>query len=78
MVGGGWATILTNETLAETPESSPPKNKIWTKYKDLKSHIWNSFYENIISDIRFYIRPHVFLFFLISDFLAKSLKANKN
>ena len=37
--GGGWATILTNETLAETPESSPPKNKIWTKYKDLKSHI---------------------------------------
>ena len=48
-----------------------------------KSHIWNSFLENVISGIqKFYICPDVSVdiisLFLISDFLAESLKANKN
>ena len=47
-----------------------------------KSHIWNSFSENILSDIQsFYICPDVpvdiIRVFLISDFLAENLKANK-
>ena len=55
---------------------------------DSKSHICN-FFENIISGMQLiYIRPHVpvdisiipvdRVFFKISDFLAGSLKANKN
>ena len=46
--------------------------------------IWNSFFENIFSGIQcLYICPDVpvdivGVFFLISDFLAESLKANKN
>ena len=48
-----------------------------------KSHIWNSFFENIISGMQsFCICPDVPLdiirFFLTSDFLAESLEANKN
>ena len=48
----------------------------------MKSHIWNSFSENILSDIQsFYICPDVpvdiIRVFLISDFLAENLKANK-
>ena len=35
-----------------------------------KSHIWDSFFENIISGIQ--------SFFLISDFLVESFKANKH
>ena len=50
---------------------------------DSYSHIWNSFFENIISSIqRFYICPDfpvdIIRVFLISYFLAESLKANKN
>ena len=47
---------------------------------DSKSHIWNSFFENITLGIQlFHIGPHIAVdiirvFFLISDFL----KANKN
>ena len=48
-----------------------------------KYHVWDSFFENIISGIQiFYICPDVpvdiIRVFLISDFLAESLKANKN
>ena len=49
-----------------------------------KFHIWNSFFENIISGMQsFYICSDVPLdiitsLFLISGFLAESLKANKN
>ena len=49
-----------------------------------KSHTWNSVFENLVSGIQsFYICPDLPLhfirfFFLISDFLAESSKANKN
>ena len=48
---------------------------------DTKSLVWNSFFENIISDIQlFYICPYVpvniITVFLILAFLAESLKAN--
>ena len=48
-----------------------------------KSHIWNSFFENIILGIQsFYICPDapvdIIRVFLITDFLAENLKANKN
>ena len=47
-----------------------------------KSHIWNSFFENIILGVQsFYICPDVpvdiISFSLISDFLAENLKTNK-
>ena len=50
---------------------------------DSKSHVYYSFFENIISDIQiFYISPHVLVdiirAFFIPDFLAESLKADKN
>ena len=49
---------------------------------DTKSLVWNSFFENIISDMQlFYICPQVpvniIRVFLILAFLAESLKANK-
>ena len=50
---------------------------------DSKSHIYYSFFENIILGIQiFYISPHVLVdiirAFFIPDFLAESLKADKN
>ena len=53
---------------------------------DLKFHIWNSFFENIISVLviqLFYIRPHVSVdiirvFFQFFNFLAESLKSSNN
>ena len=50
---------------------------------DTKSHIYYSFFENVISGIQvFYITPVVLVgiirAFFILDFLAESLKANKN
>ena len=50
---------------------------------DSKSHIYYSFFENVISGIQvFYITPVVLVgiirAFFILDFLAESLKANKN
>ena len=50
---------------------------------DSKSHIYYSFFENIILGIQiFYIGPHVLVdiirAFFIPEFLAETLKANKN
>ena len=48
--------------------------------KTLQNLIWNSFFKNVISGIQhFYIYPHVpvgiiRVFFLISSFLAESLR----
>ena len=57
------------------------------KYKDSKTHIWNSFFENIISDILFYIQLRVprflysstlfFNFGFSSKKVSKTTKASK-
>ena len=53
------------------------------KIDDSKSHNWNYFIKNIISGIQpFYNNPQVpaniiKVFFVMSDFLEKSLKASK-
>ena len=80
----GWPT---NKNLAKTSKRRPlengpkfgPKYK-WFKIACLEFFFWN---RNIILGIQlFCIRPHVPVtlpgFFLISDFLAESFKANKN
>ena len=63
------------------------KSHIWIFHIFIfQSHIWNFFFENIISvsGIQlFHIRPHVSLdivtiFYYYLNFLAESLKANKN
>ena len=63
----------------------PQKTNFGPKYKWFKiSYLEFFFFENIISSIKFfYIRPDVpvdiiRVFFLISDFLAESLKAKKS
>ena len=60
----GWP--MTKNTLKLPPKNGNLDQNIY----DSKSHIWNSFFENIISGIQ--------SFFLISDFLVESFKANKN
>ena len=60
----GHHSLLTKnnkrKTLDKTPESSPLKRNLDEDINDSKSHIWNSFFENIISSIQsFYIRPQV-------------------
>ena len=62
---------------------SPKKRNLDQIINDSKSHLWNSFFENIISDIQlFYIRSNVpvniIRAFLISDLLAEILKAKTN
>ena len=62
---------------------SPKKRNLDQNINDSKSHLWNSFFENIISDIQlFYIRSNVpvniIRAFLISDLLAEILKAKTN
>ena len=62
---------------------SPKKRNLDQNINDSKSHFWNSFFENIISDIQlFYIRSNVpvniIRAFLISDLLAEILKAKTN
>ena len=60
------------------------KRNLDQNINDSKSHIWNSFFENIISGIqRFYICPDfpldvIGVFFFLPDFLAESLKAKKS
>ena len=69
------------KTLAKTSFSSLPKKRNLKQIIcDSKAHIWNSFFENIFSDIQlFYVRSSGHRsFFLILDFLTESLKANKN
>ena len=62
---------------------SPKKRNLDQNINDSTSHLWNSFFENIISDIQlFYIRSNVpvniIRAFLISDLLAEILKAKTN
>ena len=62
---------------------SPKKRNLDQNINNSKSHLWNSFFENIISDIQlFYIRSNVpvniIRAFLISDLLAEILKAKTN
>ena len=62
---------------------SPKKRNLDQNINDSKSHLWNSVFENIISDIQlFYIRSNVpvniIRAFLISDLLAEILKAKTN
>ena len=64
-------------------KQSPKKQNLDKNINDSKSHVWNSFLENIHSDIQlFYIRSNVpveiIRVFLISDLLAESLKAKKD
>ena len=79
---GQWEKIKKKHWLKH-PERSPKKETLDQNINDSKSHIWNSFFEKIISSIQlFYIHPHVPMdiirSFLTSDFLAESLKGNKN
>ena len=80
----GQRRKIEKKTLAKTPYSSPQKQNLDQNINDSKCHIWNSFFKNMISGIQlFYICPEVpadiiRTFFLILDFLAESLKANKN
>ena len=66
------------------PKAVPQKRKFGPKYSDSKSHIWNYFFENILFEHTTFLYSstrssgHHQSFFLISDFLAKSLKASKN
>ena len=69
--------------LAKTPLSSPQNRNLDQNINDSKSHVWISFFENTIWGVQlFYIRPDVptdiISFFLISDFLAGNLNANRN
>ena len=76
--------IKSKHCLKHPLKQSPQKQNLDRNKDDSKSDIWNYFIENIISGIQlFYINPHVSaniikVFFLISDFLEESLKANKN
>ena len=77
----GHHSLLTKnnkrKTLDKTPESSPLKRNLDEDINDSKSHIWNSFFENIISSIQsFYIRPQVpvELFFNFQIFKQKVSK----
>ena len=47
------------KALAKTSQSCPQKRYLDQNINDSKYHIWNSFFENVISGIRFYIRLHV-------------------
>ena len=66
------------------PKSIPQKIKFWCKVWMIQNLIFVIFFENIISGMQLiYILPHLpvdIIRFLkkISDFLAVSLKANKN
>ena len=79
----GWPTRKNKKkTLAKKRLIAiPPKNKIWTKICYSKSHIWNSFFENITSGIQiFCICPHVpvdFFFFLVRFSNRKSQSQQK-
>ena len=73
----GWRQKIKKKKLAKTPQSCPHKRNLDKNINDSKYHIWNSFFENIISGIqRFYVRPHVSLniirvFFNIQIFQKK-------
>ena len=44
----------------KNPKAVPPKTKLDQNLSDSESHIWNSFFEDIISGMQLYnIRPHV-------------------
>ena len=66
------------------PIAVPKKRNLNQNINYLKSHIWDSFFENSISGIQsFYICPDIPVdairdFFLISKLLAESLRNNKN
>ena len=63
------------------PKAVPKKRNLDQNINNSKSHIWNSFYEIIVSGMQlFYMPPHIpvdiiRVFFLSSSFLAESLKA---
>ena len=62
---------------------SPKKRNLDQNINDSKSHLWNSFFETIISDIQlFYVRSNVpvniIRVFSNSDLQAESLKAKTN
>ena len=70
MVGGGLRKNVGRHGWPKTknkknhwlkrPKASPDKRNFDQNINDSKSHIWNSFFENIISGIqRFYICPDV-------------------
>ena len=44
----------------KSPKAVPQKTKFGPKYNDLKCHIWNLFFENIILGIQFFIFVHTF------------------
>ena len=46
------------KNLAKTPQSSPKKRNLDQNINDSKSHIWNSFFENIISAYSVFIFVH--------------------
>ena len=57
----GWKRKIKKTHWIKHFEALPQRTKFGPKCKnDSKSHIWNSFFENLISGIQyFYIRPHV-------------------
>ena len=70
-----WSTaeIKKKKHWLKRPRTVPPKKRSLDQNKnDSKSYIWNSFFENI------HLHPHVSVdiikLFLVSDFLAESLK----
>ena len=69
--GGAWLSKNVDNQGWPMTKNTLKQMEIWTKIQMIqKSHIWDSFFENIISGIQ--------SFFLISDFLVENSKANKN
>ena len=78
----GWPTTKKN-TGQNVLKQSTKKRNLDKNINDSKSHICNSYLENIISARKtFYNHPYlpvdIIRVFLISDFLTESLRANLN
>ena len=75
---------LLKKTLAKTSYSSPQNSEIWTKIKMIQNLTFGVlFWKKLFRSYNFFVFVHTFQwtsseFFLISDFLTGSLKANKN
>ena len=73
---------IKKKNLAKTPQSSPKKRNLDQNINDSKSHIWNSFFENIISAYSVFIFVHTFqwtssFFFNFQIFKSKVSKPTK-
>ena len=89
MMGGDrvkmWVKKLKKRHWLKRLNAVPKKRNLDQNVNDAKCNIWNSFFfffKNIISGIQLFIFVHKLRwisseFFLISDFLAESLKASQ-